>query len=138
MLMKVIKTALGIIIISFSSQAQTIKGRTTSNGMPLPYVNIYLKNTTKGSSSNDDGLYSIKHIAPGTYTIIASFTGFKNVEKQITIKNSKTTTLNFELQESESLNEVIVTGTLKAVSRLESPVPVEVYTPAFFKKKPYY
>ena len=117
-------------------QAQNISGRTTSNGLPLPYVNIYLKNTSKGSSSNDDGIYSIKNIPAGTYTIVASFTGFKNVEKQIVLDNGKTATVNFELQESESLNEVIVTGTLKAVSRLESPVPVEVYTPAFFKKNP--
>jgi outer membrane receptor for ferrienterochelin and colicins len=34
------------------------------------------------------------------------------------------------------LNEVVVTGTLKAVRRLESPVPVEVYSPVFFKKNP--
>lgn len=134
--MKTIKITLCFLIIACSMQAQNISGRTTSNGLPLPYVNIYLKNTSKGSSSNDDGIYSIKNIPAGTYTIVASFTGFKNVEKQIVLDNGKTATVNFELQESESLNEVIVTGTLKAVSRLESPVPVEVYTPAFFKKNP--
>nr|WP_317131441.1 TonB-dependent receptor plug domain-containing protein [Maribacter sp. ACAM166] len=36
----------------------------------------------------------------------------------------------------ESLDEMVVTGTLIRVSRLESPVPVEVYKPAFFKKNP--
>ena len=34
------------------------------------------------------------------------------------------------------LNEVVVSGTLKAVRRLESAVPVEVYSPVFFKKNP--
>lgn len=34
------------------------------------------------------------------------------------------------------LEEVVVSGTLKAVKRLESPVPVEVYTPVFFRKNP--
>ena len=34
------------------------------------------------------------------------------------------------------LNEVVVTGTLKEVRRMESPVPVEVYSPAFFRKNP--
>lgn len=34
------------------------------------------------------------------------------------------------------LDEIVVSGTLKAVKRLESPVPVEVYTPVFFKKNP--
>jgi outer membrane receptor for ferrienterochelin and colicins len=30
----------------------------------------------------------------------------------------------------------VVTGTLKEVRRIESPVPVEVYSPAFFRKNP--
>jgi outer membrane receptor for ferrienterochelin and colicins len=34
------------------------------------------------------------------------------------------------------LNEVVVSGTLKAVKRLESAVPVEVYSHVFFKKNP--
>jgi outer membrane receptor for ferrienterochelin and colicins len=43
----------------------------------------------------------------------------------------------FELNENQtSLNEVVVSGTMKEISKLDSPVPVEVYTPAFFKKNP--
>lgn len=40
------------------------------------------------------------------------------------------------LPSTQSLDETVVTGTLKPVSRLESPVPVEVYSPAFLKKNP--
>lgn len=39
-------------------------------------------------------------------------------------------------QAETQLDEVVVSGTLKAVKRLESPVPVEVYSPVFFKKNP--
>jgi len=35
-----------------------------------------------------------------------------------------------------NLDEVVISGTLKPVSRLETPVPVEVYTSAFLKKNP--
>jgi len=34
------------------------------------------------------------------------------------------------------MENVVVSGTLRAVNRLESPVVVDVYTPAFFKKNP--
>ncbi|TAH09469.1 MAG: TonB-dependent receptor [Sphingobacteriia bacterium] len=37
---------------------------------------------------------------------------------------------------SAVLSEVVVTGTMKEVKRLESPVPVELYKPAFFRKNP--
>jgi outer membrane receptor for ferrienterochelin and colicins len=46
------------------------------------------------------------------------------------------TTLDFVLRENNTLDEVVITGTMKPVSRLESPVPVEVYSLLFFKKNP--
>ncbi|MEK8179116.1 TonB-dependent receptor [Flavobacterium buctense] len=41
-----------------------------------------------------------------------------------------------ENSKSETLDEVVVSGTLKPVSRLETPVPVEIYTTTFLKKNP--
>lgn len=35
-----------------------------------------------------------------------------------------------------AIDEVVISGTMKAVRRLESPIPVEVYSPAFFRKNP--
>jgi outer membrane receptor for ferrienterochelin and colicins len=123
------------LFISFNSFAQNIKGTISSEGEPLSFVNVYLKNTTKGAVSNENGTYTITNVSPGNYTIIASFTGFRSESKSITISNSDVI-VNFDLSLSESLNEVVVTGTLKPVSRLESPVPVEVYSPTFLKKNP--
>ncbi|GAA0737732.1 TonB-dependent receptor [Gaetbulibacter jejuensis] len=123
------------MFISFNSFAQNIKGTISSEGEPLSFVNVYLKNTTKGAVSNENGTYTITNVSPGNYTIIASFTGFRSESKSITISNSDVI-VNFDLSLSESLNEVVVTGTLKPVNRLESPVPVEVYSPTFLKKNP--
>ncbi|GAB1855276.1 TonB-dependent receptor [Flavobacteriaceae bacterium MHTCC 0001] len=124
-----------ISIIAFSSNAQNILGKVISNGEGLPYANVYLKGIQKGAVTKDDGTFKIEHLKAGTYTVIASFTGFQTQTKTITITTNDVT-INFDLQESELIDEVIVTGTLKAVSRLESPVPVEVYSPTFFKKNP--
>lgn len=124
-----------LIIFCLGINAQSISGKVTSNNTELPYVNIYLKGTQKGAVSKEDGSFEISNIKTGTYTIIASFTGYQTQKKIINIV-SENQIVNFDLTESEILNEVIVTGTLKAVSRLESTVPVEVYSPAFFKKNP--
>ncbi|WP_147677157.1 TonB-dependent receptor [Algibacter pacificus] len=122
-------------VLSLYVNAQSITGKTTTDGDALPYVNIYLKGTQKGAVSLDDGTFSIKNVTPGTYTVMASFTGYKTQKKTVTV-SSKDIALNFDLPESEILDEVVVTGTLKAVSRLESPVPVEVYSTEFLKKNP--
>lgn len=39
-------------------------------------------------------------------------------------------------KKASNIDGVVISGTMKAVNRLESPVPVEVYTPTFFKKNP--
>ncbi|UKM65403.1 TonB-dependent receptor [Flavobacteriaceae bacterium GSB9] len=121
--------------ISFSLHAQEISGRVFSNGEPLPFANVFIKESSKGTIAKEDGSYSIKDVETGKYTIFVSFTGYKTRKKRLTITD-KNVTIDFHLEESEMLDEVVVTGTLKAVSRLESPVPVEVYSPTFLKKNP--
>ncbi|KJD31224.1 TonB-dependent receptor [Tamlana nanhaiensis] len=132
------KSSLVIIftLLAFILKAQNITGKVTSNNAPLPYVNVYLEHTTKGNATNESGNYSIKNVSEGTYTIVASFTGYKSVKKQISINNQNDITVNFELEETDNLNEIVVTGTLKPVSRLESPIPVEVYSTSFLKQNP--
>ncbi|NMH86605.1 TonB-dependent receptor [Flavivirga algicola] len=112
-----------------------IEGKVTSNNKALPYVNVYLKNTDKGSVSIDDGTFIIKNVPEGNYVLVASFTGFKPFQKPISLADQNIR-INIKLEEELILNEVVVTGTLKPVSRLESPVPVEVYSPSFLKKNP--
>jgi len=125
-----------LCLLNYVVRAQTITGKTSTNGDALPYVNVYLKGTQKGAVSNDNGMFSFKNVTPGKYTIIASFTGYQAQKRSITVSESKDVTINFNLPESELLDEVVVTGTLKAVSRLDSPVPVEVYSTTFLKKNP--
>lgn len=57
-----------------------------SNGEPLPFASIYIKNSTYGVSSNAFGEYFIE-LEDGQYTIIYSYIGFKNFEKTIKLKD---------------------------------------------------
>ena len=113
----------------------SVSGKVTSENLPLPYANIILDGTTKGAITDENGKFIITNVSQGTYIIVVSFTGFKTQKKKIVVSNNDVV-INFELNQSDALDEVIVTGTLKAVSRLESPVPVEVYSPTFLKKNP--
>ncbi|WP_348798186.1 TonB-dependent receptor plug domain-containing protein [Flavobacterium adhaerens] len=67
--------------------------------------------------------------------LVLSLFLYCNTFSQNTIPNVKKDTLEKKNDKNE-LNEVVITGTLKPVKRLESAVPVEVYTPVFFKKNP--
>ncbi len=94
---------------------------------------LELKRTTVTDST---GKFSMDKVKAGTYHLKISMLGYRS----LTLKFDLTKDTTFALLKLESLdenlNEVVVTGTQKEVNRLESPVPVEIYTAKFFKKNP--
>ncbi|NNJ88209.1 MAG: TonB-dependent receptor, partial [Eudoraea sp.] len=119
------------------AQKAMIIGKITDNGQPVPFVNVSLKNTIKGTSSNEEGYYELGDIEPGRYTILVSALGYRNFRTNVTLSANEIQTLDIALSpDIENLDDIVVTGTLKPVNRLESPVPVEVYSPAFLQQNP--
>ena len=128
-----------IFIFSLCSYAQKnhLSGKIyDQKNQILPYVNVYFKNTQMGNISNDDGTYEIKNIPSGTYILILSSLGYKTKSIKITFSNDVKIQRNFTLESDNSLDEIVVSGTLRPVTKSSSPVPVEVYSKAFFKKNP--
>ncbi|MGY5846016.1 SusC/RagA family TonB-linked outer membrane protein [Salegentibacter sp. HM20] len=96
---------------SFSLQAQTFSVSGTvdeaATGLPLPGVNIIVKNTSKGVVTDFDGNYTIDNVAAGE-VLVFSYLGFLPQEVQVTPGQS---VINISLQEdSEALGEVVVIG----------------------------
>lgn len=130
-----------LLIVSFqNSMAQekgSISGVVTSDGIAVMDADIKIIGTHFSTSSDSLGNYTIENIPVGNYKIQVSYVGSKTLRKNITIKKNETTVADIQLEnDKNSLDEVVVSGTLKPVSRLESPVPVEVYKPSYFKKNP--
>jgi len=96
------------LLLPLLSGAAIIKGRVTDEKQqPLPYATIYLKNTSIGTTSNQDGFYSLDAPA-GNYEIIFQYVGYKKYSQQISL-GTGIITLDVSLQlESISLNEVTV------------------------------
>ena len=138
--MKKIYLLLALALVQFYAFAQTgsIRGTVTVKGKPLEFATAALKGTQYGTTTNEQGVFEIKNIKYGTYQLIISAIGYRNITKSVTVSEAKffqELTLQGEELEN-SLAEVVVTGTMKEVSKLESAVPVEIYTPVFFKRNP--
>lgn len=118
-------------------QKAILTGTVSSNGEAVPFVNIHLRNTTLGTSADDMGTYTLQGIPPGNYEVRATAIGYLPFITRVSLSPNQIKNLPIHLMaSSEQLDEMVVTGTLKPVSRLESPVPVEVYSPTFLKKNP--
>ena len=139
--MKISQSFLKLFIFIFSLSSYGQKNHLSGiiydqENQILPYVNVYFENTQIGNISNDDGVYEIKNIPNGTYTLVLSSLGYKTKSIKITFSNHVKIQRNFTLESDNSLDEVVVSGTLRPVTKSSSPVPVEVYSKAFFKKNP--
>ena len=79
----------------------------TGSGLPIPGVNIQVKNSSVGTSTDMDGRFSLKGVSSGA-TLVFSYLGFKNLEYKVVSNNSA---LSISLQEdSKVLDEVVVIG----------------------------
>lgn len=92
--------ALCFISWSARSQTGTIKGLvTTSDGEAAAFVNISLKGTDRGSTTNRQGQYEIRNVPVGNYTLVASFIGLKTKTRDIQVVAGKTVQADFALNE---------------------------------------
>ena len=131
-------SSLFFLLISSSVFSQGgISGNVSSSNSPVGKVNITLSNTAYSTESDSLGQFTFTNITVGKYTLRASAIGYEDHVKEITVSENQNETLHIHLlAQDNQLSEVVVSGTLKAVRRTESPVPVEVYSPVFFKKNP--
>jgi outer membrane receptor for ferrienterochelin and colicins len=132
-----IAAALLLIQAIYSQENISITGLITHKTTAIEKATVEILGTSYEKQTDSLGTYTFWDIPQGNYKIQVLATGFKTQRKSISIKPKEKIQLDFELQPDDNeLNEVVVSGTLKAVKRLESAVPVEVYTPVFFKKNP--
>ena len=105
--MKYIFMALALFVMTGLQAQETITGTVTDvNGNGIPYVNILLTGTTTGTTTNDEGSYSLEvpNLIGG---LEFSVLGYQT--KTVVINNN--TTINVVLEESsEVLDEVVLTA----------------------------
>ncbi|PSL46264.1 iron complex outermembrane receptor protein [Chitinophaga niastensis] len=105
---------ISLVLINLTVLAQngTIKGKINSaDGQPAAFVTIGLKDTKKGTLTNEDGQFALKNVKPGAYTLVISYTGTKTLHNQVTVTADQITEVAYVMQATSSqLNEIVVDG----------------------------
>lgn len=114
---KVTKTLILFFILAFQfsygQEKVTVTGTVSDKSGPLPGVTVLIKGTTKGTETDFDGKYTVK--AEKGEVLQFTFIGMKSLER--TIGNKSIINLKME-EDSESLDEVVVTGITTTDRRL--------------------
>ena len=113
-------------ISGWAQEKNTVSGKVfDESGQTIPGANVSLKGTNKNVISDENGGYKFSNITAGAYTIVASNVGYKTFEKAITLNEGESLEENLLLEsESQSLQEVVVTGSSTPRSKLESSVAI--------------
>lgn len=103
---------------------------------PLAFASIIIQETSEGATSNAQGNFTINvKDRSQTKTLLASFIGYK--AEVISLDGNQNRFRIFLQPDANALKEVVVvSGTMKEVSKMNSAIPVEIYSPALFLKNP--
>ena len=104
-------------------------------GNPIPNVSLSINGSKATSTSNQDGKFSLT-LTQGKCNLSANAIGYLPYKKEISITDYTDTLYIILETDNRNLEEVVVSGTLKQVSKLDSPIPVEVFTAKFFQANP--
>ena len=127
-----------LIALGASGQLASVSGVVVGKNGPLPYVNVALSGTALGTTTTSDGRFKIADIPPGEHTLEVRFVGHESFRRSLTLAAGQVLDLGrITLREQHTeLDEVVITGTMREVSRSDSPVPVEVIDSRLFKRNP--
>ena len=116
------------------SQDFSVSGTVLFSGKPVESASILIKDSSVGATTDAEGHFTIHFSNIDNPKLLISYLGKKSRVFPI-LSNIEDLGI-IELKLDETLDEVVVSGTLKPVSKLDSPVPVEVYSKSFFKANP--
>jgi len=141
--MKLILSIVTFLGFTIFINAQITGTVTNEKGDPLPFVNIYVENTYKGTTTNDDGYFELSLPPNQNYTLVFAYLGYTTHKETISLE-AELYELNISLKETTvSLDEVVVNAEenpaniiiRKAIERRKFHLnQIKAYTADFYSK----
>ncbi|WP_332315887.1 SusC/RagA family TonB-linked outer membrane protein [Salinibacter sp.] len=94
------------------AQQGTVTGTVvdSTNGEPLPGVNVVVQGTQQGTTTGGEGEYSFS-VQPGSNVLEVSFVGYASKTREVQVDAGETVTADFSLSPSDvALDNVVVTA----------------------------
>lgn len=117
---------LALILCGFqrtTAQTGNVQGLITDeNGIYVPGASVVIESLKKGDITDFDGRFTLVSIPVGTYTLKVKYLGYKDITKEIIIKENETTKVTFELKSTSVELDVItisyrLSGQSKALNK---------------------
>ena len=105
-----------------------------ASGQHVPFVNVTLKGTTIGTTTDESGHYFLKNLPEGTFTMEVATLGYKTEAREVKTKKGKTLEENFTITEDLiALDGVVVSANRNETSRRMAPTLINVIDTRLFE-----
>ncbi len=120
------------------AQDNSVKGFVyeEATGEPVMFSNVYLKGTTLGGSTNENGYFNITRIPDGSYTLLITCVGYDTISEPISLAKGQVVNKKFYLQETSLKLETVTITAEKIEARTETKTSVISVTPKTITKIP--
>lgn len=129
-----------LVSTAFAAMAQdnSVKGFVyeESTGEPMMFTNVYLKGTTYGGSTNENGYFNINRIPDGRYTLLITSVGYDTIAEPISLEKGQIVNRKFYLKETSQKLETVTITADKIEARTETKTSVITVTPKTITKIP--
>ncbi|MFL2982826.1 MAG: TonB-dependent receptor domain-containing protein [Candidatus Neomarinimicrobiota bacterium] len=127
--MRLIYLICPILLTITLAQNGSIRGKVldSTNDTPLIGANVIIKNTTKGSATNVDGLFEINDLEPGSYTLMVSYIGYSNYEDSFQLDPNQNIEKDLLLKpEAIEMETYVVTASRRRERVEDAPAAISV------------
>jgi len=116
-----------LLLFTFPLWSQiTISGTVTdTQGEPISFAEVYLKQLQRLETTNDEGRFAFDNVPGGKYTVVAFAYEYEVLEKELLFDTAFTFTLQLEKLQAEKLSEVVMTQKRQEVFALKQLKKVE-------------
>ena len=133
-------TTLFMLLTAYAAVAQdnSIKGFVyeESTGEPMMFTNVYLKGTTFGGSTNENGYFNINRIPDGRYTLLITSVGYDTISEVFHLSKGQSVSRKYYLKETSQKLETVTITADKIEARTETKTSVITVTPKTITKIP--
>lgn len=120
----------------FGQNQGEIAGKVNDDKQSIYLASVKILELNLNTFTDENGQFKFEKIPVGTYTLIVEEPDFETHTEAITVVEELKIFRTIKLKPIVILENIVITGTLQAVKRSESPVVVDVLTQKFLRKNP--
>ena len=123
---------------ALAQEGNTIKGFVyeESTGEPMMFTNVYLKGTTYGGATNENGYFNINRIPDGRYTLLITSVGYDTISETFNLSKDQSINRKYYMKETSQKLETVTITADKIEARTETKTSVITVTPKTITKIP--